>query len=129
MSLLSLKILTLVCRKGSVHDFRIFKESRCPIHPSLQILGDSGYQGIAKYHKNSTIPIKKQKDSVLSKEEKKFNHELSKKRIGIENVNRRCKIFRITKEVYRGKHKNYGMVWNVVAALVNSRYCENIIEA
>jgi hypothetical protein len=24
-----------------------------------------------------------------------------------------------TKQTYRGKHKNYGLVWNVVARLVN----------
>jgi|GEM_PF-5463712 len=40
----------------------------------------------------------------------------------LEHVNRRCKIFRLVKDVYRGKHKNYSLTWNVVAALVNLRY-------
>ena len=35
---------------------------------------------------------------------------------------RRCKIFRIVKDVYRGKHKNYSLTWNLVAALVNLRH-------
>ena len=35
---------------------------------------------------------------------------------------RRCKIFRIVKDVYRGKHKHYSLTWNLVAALVNLRY-------
>ncbi|HEO65306.1 MAG TPA: IS5/IS1182 family transposase, partial [Spirochaetes bacterium] len=42
----------------------------------------------------------------------------------IEHINRRCKIFRIVKETYRGKHKNYRKTWNVVAALVNLRYVD-----
>ena len=43
-------------------------------------------------------------------------------RINAEHVNRRCKIFRIVKDKYRDKHKNYSKVWNVIAALVNLRY-------
>ena len=47
---------------------------------------------------------------------------LSKQRVFIEHINRRCKIFRIVKDVYRGKHKHYSLTWNLVAALVNLRY-------
>ncbi|MDD2661053.1 MAG: hypothetical protein PHY54_15465 [Methylococcales bacterium] len=43
-------------------------------------------------------------------------------RVFIEHINRRCKIFRIVKDVYRGKHKHYSLTWNLVAALVNLRY-------
>lgn len=71
-------------------------------------LGDSGYQGIKDIHFKSKIPIKKSKGKKLTKWEKKFNHLLSKRRILVENVIRKCKIFRITKDTYRGKHKNYG---------------------
>ena len=39
----------------------------------------------------------------------------------IENINRLGKIFRAVKEVYRGKHKNYGLTWRLVAAIVNLR--------
>jgi len=116
------KVLSVVCAKGKKHDFSLFKESRILIHPDSKLLADSGYQGLKKYHKNSMTPIKKQKGIELSKEDKDFNKSLSKKRILIENINRFCKIFRIVKEVYRGKHKNYGLNWNVVAALVNMRY-------
>ncbi len=87
----------------------------------MLILVDSGYQGIDKIHKNSWFPFKKSKQKTLSKEQKKDNKSLSELRIFVENINRCCKIFRATKETYRGKHKNYGKVWNVVAALVNLR--------
>ena len=86
------------------------------------MLADSGYQGIKRYHKLSVIPIKKKKGQALTTEEKANNKALSKRRIFIENVNRRCKIFRIVKDVYRGKHKNFSLAWNLVAALVNARY-------
>jgi IS5 family transposase len=119
---ITLKILSVCCEKGSVHDFKIFKGSKLSIAQQIEILADSGYQGIDKIHHNSKIPHKKTKKNPLTKIQKKENKELSKKRIPVEHINRRCKIFRITKEVYRGKHKNYGKVWNIVAGLVNMRY-------
>ena len=99
--------MAVKCRKGCVHDFRILKESRIVIHPDIEKLADSGYQGINKIYSNTRTPIKKSKNKPLTKENKKYNHQLAKKRIYIEHVNRRCKIFRIVKETYRGKHKNY----------------------
>jgi len=119
---LTLKILFTYLAKGSVHDFKMFKDSRILTPKDVQILVDLGYIGICKIHENSIHPIKSSKKNPLIKADKKFNHQLSKERIPVEHVNRRCKIFRITKEVYRGKHKNYGKVWHAVSAIVNLRY-------
>lgn len=105
-----------------MHDFRILKEDRPVIHPEIKKLGDLGYVGIDKLYKNTEIPIKKTKKRPLTVEDKKYNKLLAQKRIGVEHVNRRCKIFRIVKDKYRGKHKNYSKVWNVIASLVNLRY-------
>lgn len=80
---------------------------------------DLGYLGIVKIHSNAKIPFKASKKHPLTKEEKKFNAAHSKRRIAVENIIRNCKIFNIVKFTYRGKHKNYGLVWNVVAGLVN----------
>jgi len=118
---ITLRVLSVYCEKGSVHDFKIFKDSKLLIAPEIKILADSGYQGIEKIHHNSEIPHKKKKN-LLTKKQKQENKKLSKQRIPVEHINRRCKIFRITKEVYRGKHKNYGKVWNIVSGLVNIRY-------
>lgn len=85
-------------------------------------MADAGYQGLDRLYENSQTPKKNSKKHLLTKEEKRENRALAKVRIFIEHVNRRCKIFRIAKEVYRGKHKNYGKTWNVIAALVNLRY-------
>ena len=95
------------CEKGSVHDFRILKENRPLLHPDTIKLGDSGYQGIQKLFANAFTPVKKKKGKSLTKEEKEYNRNLAKQRILIEHVNRRCKIFRVVKETYRGKHKNW----------------------
>jgi hypothetical protein len=118
----TLKILAIHIGKGKQHDFALFKNSQVFIHPKAKLLVDSGYQGVAKYHKNSVLPYKRKKNQSLTTEEKAHNQALAKQRIAIEHVNRRCKIFRIVKETYRGKHKNYSLNWHVVAALVNLRY-------
>ncbi len=119
---LTLAILSVVVGKGQQHDFSVFKDKRLLLPADARLLADSGYQGIHKYHQNSTIPVKKKKGQALSAEDKAHNKALSKQRIFIEHVNRRCKIFRIVKDVYRGKHKNYSLTWSLVAALVNLRY-------
>lgn len=100
----------------------MFRNSRLLTPENVQILVDLGYIGICKIHENSIHPIKSSKKKPLTKTDKRFNYQLAKQRIPVEHVNRRCKIFRITKEVYRGKHKNYAKVWNAVSAIVNLRY-------
>jgi len=113
------EILKIDCAKGRVHDFALFKQSKIRLHPDTEILADLGYLGMKKRHKNSRIPYVGYKKRPLTKEKKQYNYRLSRRRIRIENVIRECKIFRIAKHTYRGKHKNYGLVWNVVARLVN----------
>lgn len=115
------EILSVDCAKGKQHDFSIFKESDVLRQKDSELLADSGYQGLNKYHENSVIPIKKKKKVPHTAEVKAHNRTLSKRRVLIENINRLCKIFQSVKEVYRGKHKNYGLTWRLVAALVNLR--------
>ena len=86
---------------------------------NVKILGDSGYQGIKNLHKNAEIPIKKPKNRELTDEEKQYNKELSQRRIFIEHVNRRLKIFRICKEVYRNKGNRMELRVKLVAAIYN----------
>lgn len=112
----------MVIARGKAHDFRIYKESNLLLAADSKLLADLGYQGLSGYHQNSEIPIKRKKNQSLTKEEKAYNKSLSKQRILIEHINRRCKIFRIVKDVYRGKHKNYGLTWRLISALVNLRY-------
>ena len=121
----TLTILLVVCGKGRTHDFALLKQCRLRINKELKKYADSGYQGILKLYPNSLTPIKKPRNRDLTKEERRYNRALAKIRIAIEHVNRRCKICRIVKDTYRGKHKNYHKIWTVVAALVNLRYAQN----
>jgi hypothetical protein len=102
-------LLGIYCGKGRIHDFVLFKKYRVKVHPGIKILADLGFLGIKKYHQNSWLPFKKSKKKPLTKAEKKANRAQAKQRVGCENRNRDCKIFRILKDVYRGKHKNYGV--------------------
>lgn len=122
----TLQILLVICGKGRTHDFTLLKQARLRISQKLKTYADSGYQGILKLYPNSLTPIKKPRKRELTKAQKRHNRELAKIRIAIEHVNRRCKIFRIVKETYRGKHKHYQKTWTVVAALVNLRYAPNV---
>ena len=105
--------------RGTKHDFKIFKESKLKISQDAQIKTDKGFIGIKELFPNSQVPHKLSKHHPLSKEQKQENRQLATERIVIEHRNRECKIFRICKERYRGKHKNYEKTWKLVSAIVN----------
>jgi hypothetical protein len=94
------KILATDFCDGREHDFQLFKHSRCAIAPETCLLADSGYQGVLAFHPNSQTPVKKSKLHPLSQEQKASNRELSRKRILIENIIRRLKIFRILSVIF-----------------------------
>ena len=73
----------------------MFKESKLWLREDIVCLGDKGYQGIKKYHKNSLTPKKKPKKSFLTVEDKQKNRQLASRRIVGEHINRKLKIFRI----------------------------------
>lgn len=104
---------------GRQHDFRFFKNRRTAIAQATCILADSGYQGLADLHPNSQTPAKKSKLHPLSKEQKASNRALSQKRILIENIIRKLKIFRILSERYRNRRKRFGLRFNLIAAICN----------
>jgi len=113
------KILATDFCIGSEHDFQLFKNSRCSISAKTCLLADSGYQGMLALHPNSRTPVKKSKLHPLSQEQKAYNRKLSQKRILIENIIRRLKIFRILSERYRNRRKRFGLRFNLIAAICN----------
>ena len=117
-----MEILAVCCGKGATHDLTLLKQDAPMIHPNIEALLDSGYQGYQHLHAQTKIPYKKRKNNPLTDQQKQYNRELASLRIKVEHVNRRCKIFRCVKETYRGKHKNYTKTWKLVSALVNLRY-------
>jgi transposase len=70
-------------------------------------------------HPNSQTPVKKSKLHSLSQEQKASNRKLSQKRILIENIIRKLKIFRILSERYRNRRKRFGLRFNLIAAICN----------
>jgi IS5 family transposase len=113
------EIVCVAVREGKIHDFRIWKESQTGIGKKIELLADKGYQGIAKIHSNSRIPIKKSKGKSLSKEQKALNKRLAKERIVVEHVHRRLKIFRILSSRYRNRRKRFGLRLNLIAGIYN----------
>jgi hypothetical protein len=113
------KILATDFGDGSEHDFQLFKHSHCALSPKTCLLADSGYQGLLAFHPNSQTPVKKSKLNPLNPEQKASNRALSRKRILIENIIRRLKIFRILSERYRNRRKRFSLRFNLIAAICN----------
>ena len=112
-------ILAVRSARGSIHDFNILKDSQLEINENANIKTDKGFQGIQKLYPNAESPYKASKHHPLTKAQKRYNRQLAKERTMVEHRNRECKIFKICKEQYRGKHKNYEKTWKLVSAIVN----------
>ena len=120
------EIVSVHCAKGKKHDFELFKENSRNLRSNISGHADLGYQGIQKTHPKIRIPHKKPKGKSLNLQQRTENKAISRSRVPVENIIRFCKIFRIAKDIFRGKHKNYGKTWNIVAAIVNLRGVEGM---
>jgi len=112
-------IRAVACAGGKVHDFKLFKQSRIRLSQKTVIKLDLGFLGMQKLYPQAELPIKASKHHPLTKEQKQANKQLASERVLVEHINRECKIFKICKERYRGKHKNYEKTWKLVASIVN----------
>ena len=102
-----------------MHDFALYKRSKVEPHESLEVLADSGYQGLAKLHAKSKTPRKKPRKSELTDEQKQSNRELASRRVVVEHVIRRLKIFRIVAERYRNRRQRFTLRFNLIAGVYN----------
>ena len=113
------EILATDFGKGRKHDFQLFKDSRSALSGQTCVVADAGYQGLADLHRNSQTPAKKTKLEPLSQDQKASNRALSRKRILIENIIRKIKIFRILSERYRNRRRRFGLRFNLITAIYN----------
>lgn len=120
---------------GSVHDLTLFRQSKSAIHIGTLLIGDLGYVGIQKNHANSVVPHRKNCRPGLTKEERKLtrqqrleNRGLSRRRIVIEHINRRLKIFKILSERYRNRGRRFGLRFNLICAIYNYEYVTHRVE-
>ncbi len=113
------KILCVATSAGKTHDFAFFKTSRLALAPSLELLGDTGYQGVEKIHSKSQTPHKKSKLHPLTPQQKQQNHDLASRRVCVEHVLRILKRFRILSSTYTNRRKRFGLRLNLLAAIAN----------
>ena len=102
-----------------MHDFALYQRSKVEPHESLEVLADSGYQGLAKLHAKSRTPRKKPRKSELTEEQKQGNRELARRRVMVEHVIRCLEIFRILAERYRNRRRRLSLRFNLIAGLYN----------
>lgn len=102
-----------------MHDFALYRRSKVEPHESLEVLADSGYQGLSKLHEKSKTPQKKPRKSGLTEAQKQSNRELASRRVAVEHVIRSLKIFRILAERYRNRRKRLSLRFNLIAGLYN----------
>lgn len=113
------KVLFTRFTHGKKHDFKLFKESKLFIPCGIMAQGDTGYQGIQKIHAKSVTPRKRRRGQQLSREDKKFNADISSKRVFVEHVIGRIKTFKIVADKYRNRRKRFGLRFNLIAGIYN----------
>ena len=98
----------------------MFKETT-QVDPSILALGDSGYRGMQKVHKNCKYPLRHKEDKarMADDERHKYNKTISSLRMKIEHIIGRIKRFKIVAERYRNKLKRFGLRFNLICGLVN----------
>ena len=105
--------------QDEIRNFRLFKESKTQIHPTINVLTDSGYQGLQKIHSKTQMPKKRSKKNPLTQEDKKSNRQLSSDRVLNENVIGNLKRFKIISDRYRNRRKRFSLRFNLIAGIYN----------
>jgi hypothetical protein len=117
----SLKIIDVQEAKGSEHDFKVYKDTIGEnISNSIPLDADLGYLGIEHYHSNSFIPIKSSKKHELTNQEKAYNKILSSRRVVIEHINAKIKVFKCMAYPYRGHRQNrHSLRMTLICGIIN----------
>jgi IS5 family transposase len=102
-----------------MHDLALFKSSGVRVRAEVELLADTGYQGVDKLHQNSYTPHKRSKRNPLTPRQKQHNKALASRRIPVEHVLRYLKRFRILASTYRNRRKRFGLRLNLLAAIAN----------
>lgn len=103
---------------GTVHDITIRRHGP-PLPENARGYADSGYQGYQNDHPELDIPYKKPKKGKLTKDEKEYNHTLSRFRVRVEHAIGRMKKFRILADRYRYPRSRHSTKFAVIAGITN----------
>jgi DDE superfamily endonuclease/Helix-turn-helix of DDE superfamily endonuclease len=111
-------------QRGRKHDYKVYKDNR-PAEIPKDITGmyDLGFYGIENDYpeQRSSLPIKRKKNQILTKEQEEYNRNHSAKRIVIEHVICRLKKYRIMNDIFRNRLRKYDRISDIVSGLVNYR--------
>ena len=80
---------------------------------------DSGYQRLMKFYSQAKTPKKSSKLHPLTDEDKAYNRALSARRIKVENVFTKVKVFKIFSTTYRKRTQRFGLRMNLIAGIIN----------
>jgi len=94
------------------------------IHPSILIIGDSGYRGLQKFCKRVLLPIRHKADiaKLTQKQQaarKARNKKIASIRMKIEHIIGQIKVFKIASEKYRNGRRRLLMRLNLICGIVN----------
>jgi hypothetical protein len=107
------KIICTTFSNDKRHNFRLFKESRIHIHPTIKAVTDTGYQDLQKLHANTESPKKASKKNPLIKKDKMNNRKLSSESVLNKNV------IGMLKRFNRNRRKRFALRFNLISALYN----------
>ncbi|MBD6621325.1 transposase [Komarekiella sp. 'clone 1'] len=102
---------------GKISDINLFRETHHKFLPKQKFLGDKAYKG----EETITTPHKKTKKTEITKLQKLQNQELSSRRIAVEHLICRLKIFRIASERFGLNRNKYSRVIKTICGLVRLR--------
>lgn len=103
---------------GRTHDVEIRRRGP-PLPKEARGYADSGYQGYQHDHAALEIPYKKTKGKKLAKDEKNYNHALSRFRVRAEHALARMKSFRILADRYRYPRAGHAVKFSIIAGITN----------
>ena len=106
-----------VGNRGKTSDINLWRESRDKFAVSQKFIGDKAYIGEPAI----VTPYKKPKNAEVSELQKTENQQLSSRRIGVEHLIRRVKIFRVASDKFRLARHRYNQVILTVCGLVRLR--------
>ncbi len=104
--------------EGKRHDKKLYDDSRIYIENKSNLKGDLGYYGSELI----TVPRKKPKNKELTDDDKDYNKRFSSKRIKVEHVIGKMKIYQILSQRFRNPKENHSLIFKNVAGLYNLTY-------
>ena len=113
------QIVSIQIDIGRVHDLTIARKYTKEFANFPYVIADLAYKGFKEIKSKLLIPIKKLKKQELPIEAQEINKEISRRRIGIEHINSKLKVFRILGERYRNRRKRFGLRMNLISGLIN----------